>query len=91
MLKLRLKKIGRKRQPCYRIIIIPNTSRRDGKAIDEVGYYNPITTEVSFNSEKIVEWLKTISPNQTVQKVICTKRFFNLQRFYYDLDQLIYQ
>ena len=71
MLKLRLKKIGRKRQPCYRIIIIPNTSRRDGKAIDEVGYYNPITKEVSFNSEKIIEWLKNgVQPTDTVKRLL---------------------
>jgi hypothetical protein len=41
------------------------------------------------NTDEIVDWLKTISPIQTVQKVICTKRFFNLQRFYYDSDQLV--
>lgn len=71
MLKLRLKKIGRKRQPCYRMIIIPNTSRRDGKAIDEVGYYNPITKEVSFNSEKIVKWLKNgVQPTNTVKRIL---------------------
>jgi small subunit ribosomal protein S16 len=71
MLKLRLKKIGRKRQPSYRIIIIPNTSRRDGKALDEVGYYNPITKEISFNSEKIVEWLKNgVQPTATVKRLL---------------------
>jgi small subunit ribosomal protein S16 len=71
MLKLRLKKIGRKRQPSYRIIIMLNTSRRDGKAIDEVGYYNPITKEVSFNSEKIIEWLKNgVQPTDTVKRLL---------------------
>jgi small subunit ribosomal protein S16 len=71
MLKLRLKKIGRKRQPSYRIIIIPNTSRRDGKAIDEVGHYNPITKEISFNSEKIIEWLKNgVQPTDTVKRLL---------------------
>lgn len=71
MLKLRLKKIGRKRQPSYRIIIIPNTSRRDGKAIDEVGYYNPITKEIYLNSEKIIEWLKNgVQPTDTVKRLL---------------------
>lgn len=36
------------------------------------------------NTDEIVDWLKTVSPNQAIQKVICSKRFFNLQRFYYD-------
>jgi len=71
MLKLRLKKIGRKRQPCYRMIIIQNTCKRDGKAIAEVGYYNPITKEVSFNSEKIINWLKNgVQPTNTVKNIL---------------------
>ena len=41
------------------------------------------------NTDEIVDWLKTISPKQTIQKVICTKRFFNLQRFYYNSGELI--
>jgi hypothetical protein len=41
------------------------------------------------NTDEIVQWLKTISPEQPIQKIICTKRFFNLQRFYYDSDQLV--
>lgn len=40
------------------------------------------------NTDEIVDWLKTISSEQTIQKVICTKRFFNLQRFYYNSDEL---
>jgi small subunit ribosomal protein S16 len=79
MLKLRLKKIGRKRQPSYRIIIIPNTSRRDGKAIDEVGYYNPITKEISFNSEKIIEWLKNgVQPTDTVKRLLQTAKILKI-------------
>ena len=79
MLKLRLKKIGRKRQPCYRMIIIPNTSRRDGTAIDEVGYYNPITKEVSFNSEKIVKWLKNgVQPTNTVKRILEKAKILNI-------------
>ena len=53
MLKLRLKRAGRKRSPSYRLVIMEHTTRRDGRPIDEVGYYNPITKEVSFNAEKI--------------------------------------
>ena len=46
MLKMRLKRYGRKNQPIYRIIIIPNRSKRDGKAIKEVGFFNPNTKKV---------------------------------------------
>jgi small subunit ribosomal protein S16 len=78
MLKLRLKKIGRKRQPSYRVVIIPNTSRRDGKAIDEVGFYNPITKEISFNSEKIIECLKNgVQPTETVRRLLQKAKIIN--------------
>jgi len=58
MLKLRLKKIGRKRSPSYRLVIMENSMRRDGRSIDEVGYYNPISKELSFDKNKILKWLK---------------------------------
>jgi len=57
MLKLRLKRIGRKRSPSYRLVIMENTFRRDGRPIEEVGYYNPISKESKFEVEKIKKWL----------------------------------
>ena len=53
MLKLRLKRAGRKRSPSYRLVIIENSSRRDGRPIDEVGYYNPISKQYNFEVDKI--------------------------------------
>lgn len=41
------------------------------------------------NTDELVDWFKSISPNKHIEKVICTKRFFNLQRFYYDSNELI--
>jgi small subunit ribosomal protein S16 len=71
MLKLRLKKMGRKRQPSYRLVIMETHNRRDGRAIDEVGYYNPITKESSINSEKIVKWLQDgVKPTDTVKELL---------------------
>ena len=67
MLKLRLKRTGRKKYPTYRIVIMENSTRRDGKPIEEVGYYNPITKESKFDSEKITKWLSYgIKPTSTV-------------------------
>jgi small subunit ribosomal protein S16 len=57
MLKLRLKRIGRKRSPAYRLVIMENTARRDGRPVEEVGYYNPISKESKFEIEKIQKWL----------------------------------
>ena len=67
MLKLRLKRLGRKRSPSYRLVIMENTFRRDGRPIDEVGYYNPLTKDYKFDSEKIKKWLGYgVKPTETV-------------------------
>ena len=53
MLKIRLKRLGRKKNASYRIIVIDSKKRRDGKAIEEVGFYNPLTKETKINIESI--------------------------------------
>jgi len=71
MLKLRLKRTGRKGSPSYRLVIMENTFRRDGQYIDEVGYYNPVTKQYQFNSEKIKKWLSYgVKPTQTVRNLL---------------------
>jgi len=67
MLKLRLKRTGKKRSPSYRLVIMENTYRRDGRPIEEVGYYNPITKQSKFDSDKIKKWLSYgVKPTKTV-------------------------
>jgi len=67
MLKLRLKRIGRKRSPSYRLVIMENTTRRDGRPVEEVGYYDPISKNYKFDSEKIQKWLNSgVKPTKTV-------------------------
>jgi len=67
MLKLRLKRIGRKRAPSYRLVIMENSCRRDGRPIEEVGYYNPISKQYHFDSIKIKKWLNHgVKPTKTV-------------------------
>ena len=60
--KIRLKRIGRRNRPFYRIIIIDSRKRRDGSAIEQVGWYNPIESnkEKNYNlkEDRILEWLK---------------------------------
>lgn len=53
MLKIRLKRYGRKKQAIYRIIIIDSRKRRDGRALEEVGFYNPLTNETKLNIPQI--------------------------------------
>jgi len=67
MLKLRLKRTGRKASPSYRLVVIEHSTRRDGKPIEELGYYNPITKKSSFDTVKITNWLKVgAKPTETV-------------------------
>ena len=71
MLKLRLKRIGRKRLPSYRLVIMENSFRRNGKPIDEVGFYNPITKQYKFNLEKVREWVSYgAQPTETVKSLL---------------------
>lgn len=67
MLKLRLKRIGRKRSPSYRLVIMENSRRRDGRPIAEVGYYDPISKKYNFDIINIKKWLNYgVKPTQTV-------------------------
>jgi small subunit ribosomal protein S16 len=71
MLKLRLKRIGRKRSPSYRLVIMENTTRRDGRPVEEVGYYDPIAKNYKFDSEKIQKWLTNgVQPTETVANLL---------------------
>jgi small subunit ribosomal protein S16 len=71
MLKLRLKKCGRKKQPAYRVVVMEASNRRDGRAIDQVGYYNTITKQSWFDTTKIIKWLSYgVQPTETVQNLL---------------------
>lgn len=71
MLKLRLKRVGRKRSPSYRLVIMENTSRRDGRPIEELGYYDPLTKNYKFDVEKTKKWLSFgVKPTETVLSLL---------------------
>jgi small subunit ribosomal protein S16 len=71
MLKIRFKRCGKKQQPTYRLVVMPSTSGRDGKAIKDLGFYNPITKEIKLDVLKIVETLKYgIQPTKTVKNLL---------------------
>lgn len=58
MLKIRLKRLGAKKVPTYRIVVVNSTSKRDGKPIQELGHYNPKTKEMKFDAETAKAWVK---------------------------------
>nr|WMP11936.1 30S ribosomal protein S16 [Laurencia australis]WMP12148.1 30S ribosomal protein S16 [Laurencia australis] len=71
MLKIRLKKLGRKRKACYRIIAIDSRNKRDGKAIEELGFYNPQNKYKQINNLKIEQRIKQGAQlTKTVQNLV---------------------
>ena len=57
MVKLRLKRLGKKKQPFYRIVAIHSTLSRQGRALDQIGTYNPQHSAVNINEESAIQWL----------------------------------
>jgi len=71
MLKIRLKRTGRKNQPFYKIVLMNDLSKRDGKSIEEIGYYDPIRKFLHFNKEKLHQAIKFGAyPTDTVRHLI---------------------
>ena len=72
MVKIRLKRMGANKKPFYRIVVADSRSPRDGRFIEEIGYYNPVSTPkvVSINEEKAVKWLNNgAQPTETVKNL----------------------
>jgi len=77
MIKLRLKKYGRKGQPCYRIVAMDSRTKRDGAAIEELGYYNPMTDESHLKFQNIISRLKQgAQPTETVHNIFVKAKIF---------------
>lgn len=71
--KMRLTRIGAKKAPFYRVIIADSRSPRDGKFIEEIGYYNPMTdpADVKIDAEKAKSWIKNgAQPTETVKALL---------------------
>ncbi len=75
MVKIRLRRMGAKKAPFYRLVVADSRSPRDGRFIEEVGYYDPMKNpvEVKLDGEKIQKWLANgAQPTETV-KALLTK------------------
>ena len=71
--KIRLKRIGSKKSPFYRVVVADERSPRDGKFIEEIGYYNPLTepADIKINAEKATKWLNNgAQPTETVRTLL---------------------
>ena len=73
MVKIRLKRMGMKKHPFYRIVVGDERSPHDGRFIEEIGYYNPMLqpAEIKVDNEKAVDWMKKgAQPTDTVRKLL---------------------
>ncbi len=73
MVKIRLKRIGAKKAPFYRVVVADGRYPRDGRFIEEIGYYNPMTSpaEVKIDAEKATAWIqKGAQPTETVRALL---------------------
>ncbi|MCD8484262.1 30S ribosomal protein S16 [Candidatus Woesebacteria bacterium] len=68
MLRIKLTRIGKKHQPQYRIVVTEKRSKRDGKYVEQVGFYNPLGDKIlSFEVDKYQSWIqKGAQPTDTV-------------------------
>ena len=72
MVKIRLKRMGANKKPFYRVVVADSRAPRDGKFIEEIGYYNPMTdpADIKIDEEKAQKWLGTgAQPTDTVKKL----------------------
>ncbi len=73
MLKIRLRRMGAKRRPSYRIVIADSRSPRDGKFIEIIGLYDPLTdpATIRLNEERAQHWLSVgAQPTETVRNIL---------------------
>jgi ribosomal protein S16 len=73
MIKIRLKRLGAKKSPFYRIVVADSRSPRDGRCIEEIGYYNPLCepAEIKVDNEAAQKWLNNgAQPTDTVKKLL---------------------
>ena len=71
--KIRLKRIGAKKSPFYRVIVADERSPRNGKFIEELGYYNPMTdpADIKIDAEKATKWIANgAQPTDTVRGLL---------------------
>ena len=73
MVKIRLKRMGMRKMPFYRIVVTDSRNARDGRVIEELGYYNPVSepVELKINDERAKYWLGTgAQPTDTTRALL---------------------
>jgi small subunit ribosomal protein S16 len=73
MVRIRLRRVGRKKQPNYRVVVADARSPRDGRYIEIIGFYNPMTdpATMTIKEERALHWLKSgAQPSDAVQRIL---------------------
>ena len=73
MLRIRLRRVGAKKKPSYRIVVADSRAPRDGSFVDQVGHYNPLTDPptISMDEDKVVKWLGNgAQPSEPVEMML---------------------
>ncbi|MBU0619072.1 30S ribosomal protein S16 [Patescibacteria group bacterium] len=73
MLKIKLTRTGKRNQPSYRFVVVEARSKRDGKYLESLGFYNPLTepATIKINQKRLKHWLSCgAQPTETVRKLI---------------------
>lgn len=77
--KIRLKRFGTKKRPYYRIVVMDSKAPRDGRTIEEIGFYHPIEVEekqFSIKEERVLDWIqKGATPTDTVKRLLNRAKF----------------
>ena len=71
--KIRLKRMGAKKEPRYRVVVADSRFPRDGRFIEEIGYYNPVSnpSEINIDKEKAIKWMQNgAQPTETVRSLM---------------------
>lgn len=71
--KIRMRRMGSKRKPFYRLVVADSRTPRDGRFIEEVGYYNPLSNpkQIKIEEERVLDWLnKGAQPSDTVRSLL---------------------
>ena len=73
MVKIRLQRVGKKKAPFYHVVVADSRSPRDGKIVEKIGTYNPMTepATIELDNEKVANWIKNgAKPTDTVKALI---------------------
>ncbi len=79
--KIRLKRYGTKRRPFFRVVVVDSRKPRDGRTIEELGFYHPIEVEdkqFKVREERVQSWLdQGAQPSDTVRRLLNKSKFFD--------------